>query len=34
MGEMRNRTWQNVIAGSISVVMIVLTAMMLWSSIF
>ena len=34
MGEMRNRTWQNVIAGSISVVMIMLTAMMLWSSIF
>ena len=29
MGEMRNRTWQNVVAGSTSIVMMVLTAMML-----
>ena len=34
MGVMRNRLWQNVIAGSMSLVMIVLTVMMLWTSIF
>jgi hypothetical protein len=33
MDEMRNRGWQNLIAGTLSVVMIVLTAMMLWTSI-
>jgi NRAMP (natural resistance-associated macrophage protein)-like metal ion transporter len=33
MGDMRNRGWQNAIAGSTSVVMIVLTTMMLWTSI-
>ncbi|MGE5644472.1 MAG: Nramp family divalent metal transporter [Acidobacteriota bacterium] len=33
MGEMKNRRWQNVVAGMTSVVMIVLTAMMLWTSI-
>jgi NRAMP (natural resistance-associated macrophage protein)-like metal ion transporter len=33
MGEMRNRGWQNVIAWTTAVVMIVLTAMMLWTSI-
>ena len=34
MGDMRNRGWQNIVAGSMTVVMIVLTAMMLWTSIF
>jgi NRAMP (natural resistance-associated macrophage protein)-like metal ion transporter len=33
MGEMRNRQWQNVVAASTSIVMIVLTAMMLWTSV-
>jgi Mn2+/Fe2+ NRAMP family transporter len=33
MGEMRNRTWQNIVAWTTAVVMIVLTAMMLWSSL-
>ncbi len=33
MGEMRNRGWQNAVAGSMSVVMLILTAMMLWTSI-
>ncbi len=33
MGEMRNRGWQNVIAGATAAVMIVLTAMMLWTSL-
>ena len=33
MGEMRNRGWQNMIAGATSVVMIVLTVMMIWTSI-
>ena len=33
MGEMQNRGWQNVIAWTTAVVMIVLTAMMLWTSI-
>ncbi len=33
MSEMRNRTWQNVIAGATSVTMVVLTGMMLWTSI-
>jgi NRAMP (natural resistance-associated macrophage protein)-like metal ion transporter len=33
MDEMRNRGWQNLVAGTLSVVMIVLTAMMLWTSI-
>jgi Mn2+/Fe2+ NRAMP family transporter len=33
MGEMRNRTWQNIIAWTTATVMIVLTAMMLWTSI-
>jgi NRAMP (natural resistance-associated macrophage protein)-like metal ion transporter len=33
MGDMCNRTWQNVIAGSMSAVMIVLTVMMLWTAI-
>ena len=32
MGEMRNRSWQNVVAASTSIVMIALTAMMLWTS--
>jgi Mn2+/Fe2+ NRAMP family transporter len=32
MGEMRNRSWQNIVAGSTSIVMIALTAMMLWTS--
>jgi Mn2+/Fe2+ NRAMP family transporter len=34
MGEMRNRGWQNIVAGSTSVLMIVLTAMMVWTSIW
>jgi Mn2+/Fe2+ NRAMP family transporter len=34
MGEMRNGTTANVIAVSMTVVMVVLTAMMLWFSIF
>jgi Mn2+/Fe2+ NRAMP family transporter len=33
MGDMQNRGWQNVIAGSTSAVMIVLTVVMLWTSI-
>ncbi len=33
MGGMRNRGWQNVIAWTTAVVMIVLTAMMLWTSV-
>jgi NRAMP (natural resistance-associated macrophage protein)-like metal ion transporter len=33
MGEMRNRPWQNWIAASTSVLMILLTGMMLWTSI-
>lgn len=33
MGEMRNRGWQNVIAWTTAAIMIVLTAMMLWTSI-
>jgi Mn2+/Fe2+ NRAMP family transporter len=33
MGEMRNRGWQNVVACTTAAVMIVLTAMMLWTSI-
>jgi NRAMP (natural resistance-associated macrophage protein)-like metal ion transporter len=33
MGDMRNRLWQNVVAWSTAVVMIVLTAMMLWTSL-
>jgi Mn2+/Fe2+ NRAMP family transporter len=33
MGDMRNRGWQNLVAGSTSAVMIVLTAMMIWTSI-
>ncbi len=33
MGEMRNRWWQNIIASTTAIVMIVLTAMMLWTSI-
>jgi Mn2+/Fe2+ NRAMP family transporter len=32
MGEMRNRSWQNIVAGFTSIVMIALTAMMLWTS--
>ena len=32
MGEMRNHSWQNIVAGSTSIVMIALTAMMLWTS--
>jgi len=32
MGEMRNRAWQNFVAGSMTIVMIVVT-MMLWTSI-
>ena len=32
MGEMRNRGWQNVMAWTTAAVMIVLTAMMLWTS--
>jgi Mn2+/Fe2+ NRAMP family transporter len=32
MGEMRNRSWQNIVAGSTSNAMIALTAMMLWTS--
>jgi len=32
MEEMRNRSWQNVVAASTSIVMIALTAMMLWTS--
>jgi Mn2+/Fe2+ NRAMP family transporter len=34
MGEMRNRPWQNVIAWMTAGVIIVLTAMMLWTSVF
>jgi Mn2+/Fe2+ NRAMP family transporter len=34
MGDMRNRRWQNIVAWSTSIVMIVLTVMMLWTSIF
>ncbi len=33
MGFMRNRRWQNAIAGATSVVMIILTVMMLWTSL-
>ncbi len=33
MGEMRNRGWQNAVACATSVAMIVLTAMMLWTSL-
>lgn len=33
MGDMRNRLWQNIIAWTTAVVMISLTAMMLWTSI-
>ncbi|MDE3165987.1 MAG: Nramp family divalent metal transporter [Acidobacteriota bacterium] len=33
MGEMRNRPWQNAVAWTTAVVMIVLTAMMLWTSL-
>jgi Mn2+/Fe2+ NRAMP family transporter len=33
MGEMRNQRWQNIVAGATSVVMIVLTIMLLWTSI-
>ena len=33
MGDMRNRQWQNVIAWSTAATMIVLTAMMVWTSI-
>jgi Mn2+/Fe2+ NRAMP family transporter len=33
MGDMRNRPWQNIVAWSTSVVMIILTVMMLWTSI-
>jgi Mn2+/Fe2+ NRAMP family transporter len=33
MGEMRNHAWQNVVACSTAAVMMVLTAMMLWTSI-
>jgi Mn2+/Fe2+ NRAMP family transporter len=32
MGEMRNHSWQNIVAASTSIVMIALTAMMLWTS--
>jgi Mn2+/Fe2+ NRAMP family transporter len=34
MGDMRNRPWQNIVAWSMAAVMIVLTAMMVWNSIF
>jgi hypothetical protein len=34
MGDMRNGTTANVIAVSTTVVMIALTAMMLWTSVF
>ncbi len=34
MGDMRNRLWQNIVAGATVVIMIGLTAMMVWSSIF
>lgn len=33
MGDQRNRWWQNAIAGATSAAMIVLTAMMLWTSL-
>ncbi len=33
MGDMRNRPWQNVVAGATVVIMVVLTAMMVWSSV-
>jgi len=33
MGEMRNRLWQNIVAWTTAVVMIVLTVMMLWTSL-
>jgi len=33
MGEMQNRYWQNIVAGAMSIVMIVLTVMMLWTSV-
>ncbi len=33
MGEMRNRLWQNIVAWTTAAVMIVLTAMMLWTSL-
>ncbi len=33
MGEMRNRPWQNAVAWTTAVVMIVLTAMMVWTSV-
>lgn len=34
IGDMRNRPWQNVVAWSTASVMIVLTAMMVWNSVF
>jgi Mn2+/Fe2+ NRAMP family transporter len=33
MGDMRNKLWQNIVAWTTGVVMIVLTAIMLWTSI-
>ena len=33
MGEMQNGYWQNIVAGAMSIVMIVLTVMMLWTSV-
>jgi NRAMP (natural resistance-associated macrophage protein)-like metal ion transporter len=33
MGDMRNRPWQNIIAWTTGIIMIVLTAIMLWTSI-
>jgi Mn2+/Fe2+ NRAMP family transporter len=33
MGDMKNRGWQNIVASTTAVMMIVLTAMMLWTSI-
>ena len=33
MGDMRNRGWQNLIAGGTSAIMIVLTVMMVWTTV-
>jgi hypothetical protein len=34
MGDMQNRPWQNVVAVLTSAVMIILTAMLVWTSLF
>jgi Mn2+/Fe2+ NRAMP family transporter len=34
MGDYRNRPWANVVAGGTSVVMVALTAALIWTSVF